>query len=449
MTKKAMKKCDNNLKTKVKEKCVTCFKGPTLFKTVVILACLGVVIQQVTICTKKLINKPITTYTHFDFNQTLLYPSVTFCREPPYKFDKLEDYGLFVHPRFTSVWRNFDFEKYSLEDLWLDITYNETEFFVAYGLNSAADNVDLIPTRGFVFGTCFTLSPKILTMKASRETGYSVTLKHTKEDLETTVSIFPPGYHVYIHYQREPYTEIDVTNGGLVDYLYVNTGEELDIKLTVDEYVKISEDDDLCTYQQNYSANQCTTRYVWDTVTSETECSGPWMISDYPPCNNYTQMRELIRVYMNTYQNHQCTSCPRFCKSFLYNGFVTNRQKNVSWDSKRHEWTQRTGDAALETTLYLHFNSMMVSVYEERYNYDWNIFLSDLGGSIGFLLGLSVIGFLKIVEKVWGKVIKPLIRSEKRDTESEADTVVVKEVHKEYINKCDQWNKNNDYYNKN
>ncbi|GBP36654.1 Protein yellow [Eumeta japonica] len=43
----------------------------------------------VTACVQKLMNKPITTHTHFDFNQTLLYPSVTFCREPPYKFDKM------------------------------------------------------------------------------------------------------------------------------------------------------------------------------------------------------------------------------------------------------------------------------------------------------------------------------------------------------------------------
>lgn len=37
---------------------------------------------------------------------------------------------------------------------------------------------------------------------------------------------------------------------------------------------------------------------------------------------------------------------------------------------------------------------------EERVNYDGSQFLADIGGSLGFLLGLSVLGFIGIVEKV-------------------------------------------------
>ncbi|VVC93941.1 unnamed protein product [Leptidea sinapis] len=51
----------------------------------------------------------------------------------------------------------------------------------------------------------------------------------------------------------------------------------------------------------------------------------------------------------------------------------------------------------------------MVSVFEEKYNYDWNLFLADLGGSVGFLLGLSVIGVINILYNVWWEVLKPLL----------------------------------------
>lgn len=37
---------------------------------------------------------------------------------------------------------------------------------------------------------------------------------------------------------------------------------------------------------------------------------------------------------------------------------------------------------------------------EEVLGYDWNVFLSDIGGSLGFLLGLSVIGALGLVEQI-------------------------------------------------
>lgn len=43
---------------------------------------------------------------------------------------------------------------------------------------------------------------------------------------------------------------------------------------------------------------------------------------------------------------------------------------------------------------------LFVQVVEERSNYDGTQFLADIGGSLGFLLGLSVLGFIGIVEKV-------------------------------------------------
>jgi hypothetical protein len=50
--------------------------------------------------------------------------------------------------------------------------------------------------------------------------------------------------------------------------------------------------------------------------------------------------------------------------------------------------------------LYLFYNSRMVQVAEEHLAYDWSLFLSDLGGSLGFLLGLSVLGIIGIVERL-------------------------------------------------
>lgn len=48
----------------------------------------------------------------------------------------------------------------------------------------------------------------------------------------------------------------------------------------------------------------------------------------------------------------------------------------------------------------LYYTSKMVSVIEERIAYDLSQFVADMGGSLGFLLGLSVIGLIKVLEKV-------------------------------------------------
>lgn len=48
----------------------------------------------------------------------------------------------------------------------------------------------------------------------------------------------------------------------------------------------------------------------------------------------------------------------------------------------------------------MYYTSKMVSVIEERVGYDLSQFVADMGGSLGFLLGLSVIGLIKVFEKV-------------------------------------------------
>lgn len=43
---------------------------------------------------------------------------------------------------------------------------------------------------------------------------------------------------------------------------------------------------------------------------------------------------------------------------------------------------------------------------EEVVGYDWNNFLADLGGSLGFLLGLSVLGIIALAEDLFSCFLK-------------------------------------------
>ncbi|CAG9786522.1 unnamed protein product [Diatraea saccharalis] len=352
--------------TTFKEKCKNCFKGPNLIKTIVVAVCFSLVIYQISACVRKLIEKPITTYTHFDFNKTIAYPSITVCREPPYKYDKMLEHGLFAHPRITSTWETYNFS-YPLDQLWNEITYNSSEIFAQYGLNELMENVEVKTFIGFLYGRCYTLSPKILHTRATKDSGYSITLQHSAADIASTIGTSPPGYHVYIHYTKEPFTEVPVYNGGLVDYLHCKVGETIDVKLLVNQYVMISNTDDPCINDDGYSANNCATRYVWNRVGEIVGCSGPWMLNSLLPyCSNSTMMRKLIVNYISV--------CPRFCRSYMYNGFVNDRH-TFAWNTATRQWTARIGDATMQTQ--------------------------------GFLLGLSVIGIMSIMGKFWSTFIKP------------------------------------------
>lgn len=54
-----------------------------------------------------------------------------------------------------------------------------------------------------------------------------------------------------------------------------------------------------------------------------------------------------------------------------------------------------------ESNLSLYFSSNLITVMDEVLGYDWNTFISDMGGSLGFLLGLSVIGALSLAEQIF------------------------------------------------
>lgn len=64
---------------------------------------------------------------------------------------------------------------------------------------------------------------------------------------------------------------------------------------------------------------------------------------------------------------------------------------------------------------------------DEVIGYDWNVFLADIGGSLGFLLGLSVIGAITLVEQI---VLLLFMRKPKKQENKEVNNEKEKEANK-------------------
>lgn len=83
-----------------------------------------------------------------------------------------------------------------------------------------------------------------------------------------------------------------------------------------------------------------------------------------------------------------------------------------------------------ESNLSLYFSSNLITVLDEVVGYDWNAFLSDMGGSLGFLLGLSVIGAITVLEQL----ILLLFCRKKKSEDEEKENVAEEETHEEANN---------------
>lgn len=88
---------------------------------------------------------------------------------------------------------------------------------------------------------------------------------------------------------------------------------------------------------------------------------------------------------------------------------------------------------------------------DEVLGYDWNTFISDMGGSLGFLLGLSVIGALSLVEQIFlllfdNKLCGKNKEENKQGTISEEIPEIKTDDEKSVLNNMEKSN-NEEYYN--
>lgn len=70
----------------------------------------------------------------------------------------------------------------------------------------------------------------------------------------------------------------------------------------------------------------------------------------------------------------------------------------------------------------------MVTNLEERSSYDSSQFLADMGGSLGFLLGLSVIGFIILMEKILGFLFLDKLAEKYREKNKKSEKENVREA---------------------
>lgn len=101
--------------------------------------------------------------------------------------------------------------------------------------------------------------------------------------------------------------------------------------------------------------------------------------------------------------------CLKPCDTTIYSSFVMNRKPMKREDQPYSK-------------IYIYYTSKMVSILEERSSYDSSQFIADLGGSLGFLLGLSVIGFIIFLEKILGYFFLDKFAEDLKQKKKKVDT---------------------------
>ncbi|CAG2062669.1 unnamed protein product [Timema podura] len=244
-------------------------------------------------------------------------------------------------------------------------------------------------------GQCHTFKPQTQTTESGVDVGYALTLRRGGNDNDDNdvgeTNSCNNGWMVYIHSANEVWMENASHAKVQAESLCVDQHQELYVRLNVDEFnILDNQRAKRCVPDPNYSLTQCENTCHWSQLAEKYGCSAPFMPGiDYQHCSNGSNMRLLVRDFMNKRWNDSQCVCPSPCNNVFYRPYVVNRRAVDSQYSQ----------------VYIFFSSHLLINVREHYAYDWSakICLSDSSAQPISCLSIE----LRVPVSVPGVVVYP------------------------------------------
>ncbi|CAG0895738.1 unnamed protein product [Cyprideis torosa] len=387
---------------------------------VVVITCTFVLLLQVTICVNKLRHPGITTQTQVMFNNSLDFPAVTVCQRQGFKLSQLKAYnvdnGWSYKIRGNNVFNSFDFQTHSLEKFWTDATYAVDDIIwdcslgqdkripcptEVTGGETKAPNLGVSHHLSKQYGRCCTIfqlpdleSPPEL----GQEKGLMVILETNTSEYKDQDQEYS-GWSVFVHPVQEKWTEFSQLGDTILETIQINLGEEVTLRLAVSEYKTVNNPPkDTCMEDETFSVIECRERCFYEYLETRVPCRGPWVQnSSLEICSNATDMKKFLseenRVLGTISDRCDCT---RQCKFRRYSMAAMDRKDSLA----PFKGLQRG-------KIELYYPNGLAHRVTESWGYDASQFIGEVGGSLGLLLGMSVLSFLEILENIsrvmWAK----------------------------------------------
>ncbi|CAG9865466.1 unnamed protein product [Phyllotreta striolata] len=406
-----------------------CFKQPSkLIKFIILFLCAIFTSMQVGQCFQKFFHPSTSTYMSFILNESVKYPCLTICRRPPYKTDLYPKFGI-SHFRLDTAFtfRFFNFSEYSLSDFFHATTYNFTEVFaqVAYASvgylpqgEGSSETVKVTSSFHFYRGRCFTFQPLTTSDIFSLDGGYAFLMYHNKTTEVNEAGVSAHGYQIYLHDPNEAVTYTEDERNNFLEILHVEADEDMRVKFEIQEFGRIPTKENRCVANPDYSKSKCENMCVNQQIAQRYNCTAPFLDLpegvSFPECSSFYKVRYLIRdivsktVWKSVVQN---CDCPMACNYTVYKTSIINRRE--------------VHETMAPNSLFYLYSTNLVFRMTEVLGYDLNQLLSDVGGSLGFLLGLSVISLICLCEEIFELAFKYIFKRKAKTETGDSNREIV------------------------
>ncbi|XP_055934087.1 degenerin del-1-like isoform X2 [Argiope bruennichi] len=163
-----------------------------------------------------------------------------------------------------------------------------------------------------------------------------------------------------------------------------------------------------CGYKHMATQCNCTMRhYLRGTILSNTS-------SQFPFCNitDEVQRECAYRVSQSIEKMTGC-DCKAPCRETVYSYTVTSSELNENYyrtvkavrtltlDSEGEKVHMNYSDVKSMVGVKVYYNTFQVSNSNEVASYSWETLMANIGGNLGFFMGLTLVTFLEIAEFIW------------------------------------------------
>lgn len=423
----------------------------------VIGTCIVFMVEQVAVSTIKLLHPPVSTQTRMVINDSLIYPAITLCYRNElgnsFQPSVLKEMGVNKYWKtendeyIDQTWMDFHWDNTSLSDLWANATYTMQPLFEPLAksnitrtkkykqsehpnfdqfkqeqstpssndkndsfntfkekisltvatLNGRTDILTFNYTFFYEYGRCYTFRPNgNVTMPPGSHYGYKFQFyKYAPpgNPKNTPKKVYNGGWEIYVHNAGEYWSENEPLSDSQHEHFFVDMGYRVEIKLSQFAYFTMNRRGDPCNSDSSYSRTRCKERCRWQHLMAATNitCSLPFAFPintaqlEVPQCKTFKEAIHLMTRYRQwlDYTKECNLECLRKCDGRIFEGKVIREFES---------------DDNMMTSISLHFPSGLYTFLKEEEGYDQSMFLADLGGSLGFMLGISVITVLELYD---------------------------------------------------
>ncbi|XP_037086093.1 uncharacterized protein LOC119106858 [Pollicipes pollicipes] len=212
------------------------------------------------------------------------------------------------------------------------------------------------------------------------------------------------GWGLFVH---EHSVQLDdfALFAGVVTYIKLHANSSITVKLTTNAFSRLPEGN-TCSEQPIHVAQSCLERCVFSKAgIDRPSCHVPWISASakQPPCTTYQQFKSASGLdELSSFNESLMAVITASCGCRLpcrWEEYVSSTPHSVNIDKARAPGgaprRRPAGRVVTELALWLHTTVMKA---EEGVAYPLNQFLSDVGGSLGLMIGGSLLTIVELVD---------------------------------------------------